>query len=669
MISIDFETRSKTNLLTDGVYNYASCPSTEIICMAYSVDGVAPELWLPGDLVPAVFASQTHDHYYAWNAAFERLIWDIMVCDHDFPEIPLEQWYCSAYASRCSNMPAALGNAARCLNVEQQKSDRGHALIKLLCIPLADGTFCKDPKLLEEMYDYCLQDVRAEQSTLNQVRAPTDDEWEDYFTNERINDRGVRIDRALAAGAQDYAEEEVEDLVAQIEYLTDGAVVKARGEKLKDWVVERLTEEQQKLLVKHRGGEKMLSLDKYNRARLLALDDIDPTVAEVIECSDFAQRSSVGKFNNMLLRADPQDDRVRGAFMANGAAASGRYSSRGLQVHNFPRDSMADPEAVRQDIIDTIVHDDMVDFFGANIMTILSHMLRPALIPAPSKKFLAADWSAIEGRVAPWLCNDSEGEKKLQLYRHGEPIYEIAAGRIYYKGVEDVTSDERQVGKVAELSLQFGGGENAFLGMARNYGVRMSVVAAKNVKLAWRAANPWAQHIWADCERAIMLAIRKPTQTYKAGRMVYFTVPDILCGGLTLFCQLPCGRLLTYPDTRIEVVDSEYGTRNQITYLRSAFLPKATEKAWPRSSLWGGLAFQNAVQATAASLLRGALRQCDAAGLPVILHVHDEIVVESTPAQLGQHRERLAGIMNNGPEWAAGLPLQAEVKTLDRFGK
>ena len=138
MISIDFETRSETNLLTDGMYNYASCPSTEIICMAYAIDDEEPKLWHRGEPIPeALRYINKNMEFYAWNADFERLIWDfIMVPDHGFPPIELEQWRCTMFMARTNNMPGALGNAARCLNVEQQKSNRGRELIKLLCIPI-----------------------------------------------------------------------------------------------------------------------------------------------------------------------------------------------------------------------------------------------------------------------------------------------------------------------------------------------------------------------------------------------------------------------------------------------------------------------------------------------------------------------------------------------------
>ncbi len=671
MISIDFETRSQTDLLTAGVYNYALCPTTDVICMAYSGDGDdAPvHLWIPGDPVPDVFNFPFERT--AWNATFERLIYQhIMVPRYGFPPVTLETWRCTAYMSRCNNLPNALENAARCLNVAQQKGARGKELIKLLSVPMADGSFCTDPDLLQEMYEYCRQDVRTEQAVYAQLRQPTETEWQDYFVNERINDRGVKVDIPLCAAAQAYAAEEEADLIDRIAELTDGVVTKARGENLKAWVVERLTPEQTDLLVKYRNGEKMLSLDKYNRSRLLALEDLDLVTREVVECSDFAQKSSVGKFKAMQLIADMDDDRLRGAFLANGASASGRYSSRGAQVHNFPRDGLDDPMAARADLLDNIMPEDITDYFELPIMTILSRMLRPALIPAAGKVFIAADWSAIEGRIAPWLCDNVYGEKKVQLYRDDQPIYELAASTIYRVAPDKVSKEQRQVGKVAELSLQYGGGENAFLGMARGYGVVVSLSEAKRIKETWRAANPWAQHIWNDIERAAMLAVGRPGQRFKAGRLSYFAVKDILCGGVTLFCELPDGRLLTYPDCRVEYVETPWGeSRPALTYLRAAFVPKAGEKEWPRSSLWGGLLFENAVQGTAASVLRAALRELDDNGTEVVLHVHDEIVLEAPDWGVGADVMWLGDIMNQTPEWAPGLPLKAEVKVLERFGK
>lgn len=681
-LNIDFETRSAVDLINSpkstglaGLYNYASDPSTDVICMSYAVDGAPePDLWTPGDPVPAIFEDPRALRMHAWNADFEMVIWDfIMTNVYGFPELRVEQWFCSAFASRCNNMPNALGNAARCLQVAQQKDGRGKELIKLLCIPLADGTFCEDPELLEEMYEYCRQDVRTEMAVEAQLREPTPEEWADYHVNVRINDRGVRIDRAIAEGAQRYAAEEEADLIARIEELTEGAVTKARGEHLKSWVVERLTEEQEKLLVKYRDGERKLSLDKFNRGRLLGLDDLDPVVKEVVECSDFAQRSSVGKFRSMVRTADPEDDRVRGALMCNGASASGRYSSKTLQLHNFPRKCMDSPLEVREDFIDDILPEDMVEYYGMPIMTILSYMLRPSLIPGPGNVFLDTDWSAIEGRVAPWLAlpEHPSAAEKLRLYREGAPIYEITAAATFNMAVEDVKdpSQERQVGKVQELSFQYGGGFKAFQAMARNYGLNATDAEAERYKLAWRRNNPWAEVAWHRLERAASKAIANPGEMHEACSVKYFSVENVLAGGKTLFCLLPCGRVLTYPDTRIETVDTKWGPRDQITTLRAAFVPKAGEKEWPRSSLYGGLLFENIVQGVAASLLRHALRDADARGLETVFHIHDQLVVETPAAQADEDERILTEVMNTPPEWAEDLPLKATVARLDRFTK
>ena len=668
MINIDFETRSKTNLLTEGLYNYASCPSTEVIVMCYAVDGGEVQTWHPGDPVPDCF--QLLHNCWAWNADFERLIFDyVMGPDHGFPVIPLEHWRCSMYQSACNNMPAGLGNAARCLRVDAQKDKRGMELIKLLCIP-HDGEFYSTPELLAEMDDYCAQDVRAEMACSAQMRLPTEAEWADYHANCRINDRGVRVDIPLCEAAQIYAGDEEAELVARIQEVTRGVVQKAKGKTLTDWVMARLTPDQEKLCVKYRNGERKLSLDKYNRGRLLSLDDLDPDVSEVVQCSDFASKSSVSKFRAMALLADPEDDRVRGSLVPNGASASGRYSSRGCQVHNFPRDGMRDPMEVHADLMDHIMPEDITDYFEMPIMTILSRMLRPALVPAPGKVFLGSDWSAIEGRVAPWLCDNPMGAAKVAQYASNAPVYELAAAGVFHVAVADVTKDQRQIGKVCELAFGYQGGANAFLAMARNYGLKATKAEADVYKEAWRKANPWAPGIWSDIERAATLAVKNPGRQYKVGRLAYFAVADVLCGGITLFCELPCGRLLTYPDVRIEMQETPWGEmRPGLTVLRAAFVPKANEKEWPRTSIYGGLLFENAVQGTAASLLRGAVLRCEASGLKTVFHVHDELVLEERKENVPDATAHLHDIMNTAPGWAAGLPLKADVEVMKRFGK
>ena len=671
--NIDFETKSHANLPKVGAFNYATDPTTDLICMAYSLDDNEPLLWVPGDAFPSDLAAHIKNGgiLTAWNSTFERLIWDFVFGpDYGAPVPALEQWHCSAFASRSNNMPGGLGNAARCLAVENQKQTRGKQLIKLLCLPLADGTFCNDKDLLSEMYSYCLDDVRAERAVLRQLRQPTPEEWQDFFVSERINDRGVKIDRPLAEAAQLYAEAEKQDLEVTIEELTDGEITKARGEKLKDWVVARLTDDQKQLLVKKRAGVEMLSLDKYNRGRLLSVDRLDPVTRSVVEASDFAQKSSVSKFKSMCEFSCPEDDRARGVFMCTGAAASGRYSSRNVQAHNFPRSVMENPAEVRARFLAGEDSKEIAGHYWLSIMSLLSKMLRSALIPAAGCSFVGADWSAIEGRVAPWLADSGAGLDKLKLYVDKIDTYKEAAAAIYSVSSADIDSAQRQVGKVAELSLQFGGGAKAFAAMARGYGVAVEEDEAELIKKAWRLANPWAVSMWAECENAAFSAVRQPGTRYQAGRVSYFSVPDILCGGLTLFCELPSGRLLTYPDVRVVMKVAPWGDEvPSLTCLRAAFTPKANDKTWPRSGLYGGLLFENIVQGVAADLLREALAEADYQKLPVVIHVHDEIIIEAKTQDLTETSAKLSEIMLTPPDWAAGLPLAADVEITERFGK
>jgi DNA polymerase len=245
----------------------------------------------------------------------------------------------------------------------------------------------------------------------------------------------------------------------------------------------------------------------------------------------------------------------------------------------------------------------------------------------------------------------------------------VAAQAIYNCEYDDIIKDDprRQVGKVAELALGYQGGSGAFQAMARGYEVIVGKSDAERIKDKWRKANPWAVKAWKNYETAAMRAVKNPGTRYNTGRVSYFCVAGILVGAKTLFCELPCGRLLTYPDVRLEMVPTPWGEeRLGLTAMRSNWTPKATEKEWPRSSLYGGLLCENATQATAASLLRYALRAALEAGLKVVLHVHDELVVECAP---NAKPDMLHAIMNTAPAWAEGLPLHAPVDFMRRFGK
>jgi DNA polymerase len=344
-----------------------------------------------------------------------------------------------------------------------RKDHRGAALIRLLSIPQANGQFREDAALMAEMIQYCESDVRAMRAVSKAMRDLTDEELADYHVNERINDRGVRLDVPLARAAVKYAAVELEEIESTFQEITGLSSI--RSPRMREWVWERVGPEARKLMVVHKDGEAKVSIDKAVRANLLAMEDHDEIpseVREVVQCADDVWASSVAKFSRAEALSDDEDGRVRGAFVFCGGSATGRASSYGLQVHNFPRKCAAEPELVRQAMVRQHA---IVPQFGKRVTDVLKSMLRPSLIPAAGKRFVVADWSSIEARVTPW-CSGPAGDEKLDLFREGKDVYKVNAAATFRCTVDEVTKDQRQVGKVQELACGFAGGVGAFSAMA-----------------------------------------------------------------------------------------------------------------------------------------------------------------------------------------------------------
>jgi DNA polymerase len=474
------------------------------------------------------------------------------------------------------------------------------------------------------------------------MRDLTDDELADYHANERINDRGVLIDVPLCQAAVRYAADELHEIERIVREVTNGEILSVRSPKMRQWVQDRVGPEALKLMER----DDKFSIDKTARANLLAMDDpeqVPPDVAEVIQCADDLWASSVAKFKRLFDLAG-EDHRVRGAFVFAGGSATGRASSYGAQVHNFTRQCADEPESVRHAMVRG---HKIVPKYGKRITDVLKGMLRPAIIPARGHQFVVADWSSIEGRVNPWLSN--RGEEKLEIFRSGLDVYRTNAMSTFKTTYEEVTKDQRQVGKVQELACGFGGGLGAFAAMGRVYGINLPEFEARKMVDAWRRANSWAVPFWETLEVAYTRALRNKNKVFDAGRISY------LFDGQHLWYSLPSGRVLCYPYARFE--------DDAITYAKASWKPAADAKEWPRARLWRGLACENVTQATAHDLLREALRQLD----NVVLHVHDEIVLESSSPE--EDKVKLQKIMTTPPAWAEGLPLEAEATIMQRYGK
>ena len=632
MIWLDFETRSACDLKSRGVYNYAQDLTTEVLCMSYAVDDGEVLTWLPGQPLPKL----TGHRIMAHNAAFERLIcWYVLQVN-----IPLESFYCTAAQARANCAPGSLEDVGRFMGASMKKDHRGAALIRKMCVP----PYQESAELTAEMVTYCEQDVRAMRAISQAMRPLSDEELADYHVNERINDRGVLVDVPLCRAAVSYAATEAAEIAEIVKEVSEGELTSVRSPKMRQWVWDRVGPEARALMQK----DDKVSIDKSVRANLLNCDGVPPDVQEIIQCADDLWASSVAKFARLAQLADIEDSRVRGAFVFAGGSATGRASSYGAQVHNFTRKCAKSPDDVRAAMCRGHT---IVPKFGKRVTDVLRGMLRPALIPAKGQQLVVADWSSIEARVNPWLSGT--GQAKLDIFESGLDPYIVNASGTFNRTYDDIKADydrdgesaQRQIGKVQELACGFAGGVGAFASMARIYSVRLSEAESKRMVDAWRRNNQWAVGFWSQLEQQYTRAMRNKNIEFTAGRVTY------LFDGLHLWYALPSGRVLCYPFARLE--------EDGISYAKASWKPAQDAKEWPRARLWKGLACENVTQAVANDLLRFALRQLDG----VVLHVHDEIVVE------GGSEEEVRRVMTTPPAWATGLPLAVGIKTMPRYGK
>jgi DNA polymerase len=665
---MDFETKSRVNLLTAGTDTYVSDPSTDILCAAFTFsDPLDTRAWVWRPDVDGKMQfhlwDAINDHLAtggllaAHNARFDQGIWEcIAVNDYGFPPAKQDQWYCTSAQARVNALPANLDDATRALNASHRKSHKGANLIRKLSIPQPDGTFNQDPALLAQMATYCLDDVKATKAMVNSCRKLSGKEHTDWLINERINDRGVRIDLPLALACTEYAEIETEIIGQELSTLTHGVITKhTQNQRIKAWILQRVSPDVEKLTVTYKDGERKNSLAKDIRQTILNRADageltIPDDVYDVIACLDDGNKSSVSKFKRMVERYDTETGRVHGSFMYAGASTL-RYTSRGLQLHNFRRDCLEteNVDELRQIMLaGGLLHE-------GTVMDTLSKMLRPALIPADGHVFVVGDWSSIEGRALPWLSADPRAESKLDAFRNGEDLY--------VKAATDAGVEDRQVGKVIELSLGYGGSVGAFNSMAKNYGVYLPDHRVKRLVDLWRRANPWAEDFWNRLEKAARNAFRYPHAPQAAGRVEYVFIPQLMGG--SLICVLPDGSKITYPQARVEKVSTDYGVKSQITALKANWKPSPDDDEWPRYRLWRGLLAENVTQAFCAALLREKLASFNNS----VLHCHDEIALEVLIADAKKWERVLQDEMEKNPPWAVGLPLKAEPKIMYRYGK
>jgi DNA polymerase bacteriophage-type len=674
-LSIDFETRSPVDLIATGVYPYAADPDTDIWCMAYAFGDEEPKLWLMGEDPPADVVShvQAGGEIRAWNAQFERVIWThILSPRYGFPLAKLEQFVCSAVEAAAMALPRALGNAAAALGAEAQKDTKGKALMLRMAKPLKrleNGTYLwrDDDESRRLLYEYCKQDVRTERAIIAKLVRLTPREREVYLLDQRMNDRGVQIDRPLVLAAQEIALEGIERANQTLLAATNYQVPKVTSNaKLLLWLRER--------------GYDITSTDKATVAELLTRDLPADVQAALIARSE-AGRSSVAKLKTMLESAS-RDDRVRGMLLFHGAT-TGRWAGRLVQPQNFPRGSVEDVERFIEPILDG-------DYERLDLehppVEIVSSLLRAMLVARPGHVFMAADYSAIEARVVNWLAGQ---EDVLQLFREGKDVYKYNAMRLYNIPLEEVKKfPHRQTGKFQELGCGFQMGAKRAVEAARLvYGLTLTKEQAKEIVSNYRETHPKVVNFWKETEEACKIAIRTPGTAIRFGAESRLIAAKM--GGY-LVIQLPSGRKLFYPAPRIvqakapwvlEAIE-EWNERKaaaalanepfteeepEMKYIDNIEFSAMLKTGWGRERTYGGKLVENITQAVARDLMAEAMLRVEHAGFTPVLTVHDEIVTE-VPEDLVD-LPRFEDLLTHLPAWATGCPIAAEGWTHTRYKK
>ena len=617
-LSVDFETYSDVVLVKHGLYRYVASPNFDIICASYSLDGGKTiATWWPGTPLPEAFHSARRIN--AWNAAFERVVWhSAAAARYGFRPRPVQDFRCTAARSRAFGAPGKLELSARFFNLPLNKDPIGQSVLKSFWGPRSDGSRgvpgAQDRAAIQR---YCETDVRVECALSDILPELSDAEHKVYVLNEEINDRGIEVDMPFVRAAAGSALSGDVAFGAQLSRMTLGEVTGVKQTaRILAWLKDL--------------GTEIDALDEESVADALDEPDLHPLAARILRIRQDGAFAAISKYQAIINRVSA-DGRLRGGFVYCGAANTGRFASFGVQIHNLRRDVPSNLE----DIV---------------VRARQSHATYAELAACVRGSFIGnlkiGDYSQIEARVLPWLAQRNSSER-LAAFARGDDLYLRAASAVYVIPESEVTPEQRQTGKVADLALGFEGGKRALQSMGRNYGLTFTDAQAESIKLAWRAANPWAGLFWKSLTHAVWSAISGQAHT-SAGRVRFEYAGDILA------MHLPSGRSLIYHGIQIE--EGRYGP--QVTCLRANRRP-AAGAPWPRRALYGGLLAENATQAVARDILAAAMVGTSHA----VAHVHDELVTDGAVSDLGSI------MLESRPAWAEDLPLAVKVSAARRYGK
>ncbi len=649
-LSIDIETYSDVPLQKSGVYRYCESPSFEILLFGYSADSGPVQVvdLACGEKIPAdVLDALTDDAVTKWafNASFERVCLSRYLRDlgisldpfHD--KHPLSQemarflnpesWRCSMVWAATMGLPLSLEGVGAVLGLEKQKLTEGKELIKFFCQPCAptktNGQRTRNrpfhaPDKWDAFKRYNLRDVETEMGIQQRLaKFPVPDQvWEEYHIDQEINDRGVRLDMELVRSAIDMDTRSRHELTTAMKRMT--ALENPNSvQQMKQWLSDN--------------GMETESLDKKAVAELLK--DAPAELREVLSLRQQLAKSSVRKYQAME-NTVCSDSRARGMFQFFGAARTGRFSGRNIQLQNLPQNHLPDLAEARA-LVRTGDFD-AVKLLYEDVPDTLSQLIRTAFIPKDGAQFLVADFSAIEARVIAWYAGETWRQK---VFEKGGDIYCASASQMFKVPVEKhgINGHLRQKGKIAELALGYGGSVGALKAMGA---IEMGLTEEELPPLvdAWRQSNPRIVEFWWAVDRAVMETVRYKHSTSSYGL-------TFSCRSGMLFITLPSGRNLAYVKPKIGT--NKFGGEC-ITYEGVG----ATKK-WERLDSYGPKFVENIVQATARDILCYAMRTLRCCS--IVMHIHDELVIEADPRM---SLDAVCEQMGRTPPWATGLLLRAD---------
>jgi len=635
-LGIDIETYSSNDLVNCGVYKYVEAPDFTILLFAYSVDGgpvVCVDFAMGEKLPDDVFAALTDPDVIktAFNAAFERIC--ISVYFFGGKLLDPKQWRCTMVLAARMGLPLSLGQCGEVLHLAEGKMTEGKALIRYFSVPGKNGKRhlpSDAPDKWDTFKKYNIRDVEVEQAIKRKVQRlkPADFDEELYVADQEINDRGVKIDRTLVDAAARFDDEYKAQLLAEAQQLT-GMENPNSPAQIKEYI-------------KNTTGFTVETLNKGN------LDTLDekliywPKAQRVI-----AIRREMGKTSNKKYEAMQKcvckDGRIHGLLQFCGAARTGRWAGRLVQVQNLPQNHL-----VSLDFARSLVRQGDLDEFEmnyANVTQVLSELIRTAFVAEPGKTFHVCDFSAIECRVIAWLASE---DWVLEVFRSNGDIYCANASKMFKVPVEKhgQNAQLRQKGKIATLALGYGGGVSALEAMGGSK-LGLTEDEEKEIVKLWRDSNPRIVRMWAVIEKAAITAIK----TGESVTVYRNIVIGKRWGMLTI--TLPSGRTICYPRAEVETEYND-GWRGDHDIIEYEGLNQTTKK-WGKVRTYGGKLTENIVQAVARDILGIVILRAKAEGLNIVFHIHDEIIVEATPDQTLADVEAL---FSKPIDWCRDLPLK-----------